>query len=330
MGKLPIEVLEKTMLRLGGASSDRVVTRPKPGLDFAAIRMGGGFLVVSADPITGVSGNIGRYAINVSANDVATSGNRPQFAETVVLMPEGSSAKDVAAMARQIHEAARAIGVAVVGGHTEVTPGFARPILAVTVFSYVKSYVSSDGARSGDSIMMTKEAGLEGTAEIAFERGLVPSGVGEETLRRAQGFVSKVSVVEEAVAAFRTGKVHAMHDCTEGGVLGAVYEMSLASRMGFLMRERSVPVAPETAAICRSISIDPLRLIGSGSLLLAVEPGSEAMVERALQGICRVTKIGELTKGKRVLLKRNGSESHLTEAPLDELWAVLGRPSSAR
>jgi len=318
-------VLEETVLKMTGQSSASIVTRPKAGLDFAAIRVGTGFMVVSADPITGVSEKIGEYAINVSANDVATSGNRPQFAETVVLLPEGSGRESVREIAAQVDRASKRLGIALVGGHTEVTPGLRRPIVVVTVFSYVRKYVTSADARVGDAIMMTKTAGLEGSAVLASERGLLRGKIREATLKQASKLLSEISIVEEATAAYGTGFVHAMHDCTEGGVLGAAFEMSLASGVGFELQERLVPVAPPTKKICAQLSIDPLKLIGSGSVLLSVRAGREEKLERVLRRTCRVTRIGEFTQRKRVIVRREGRTESVRTAPDDELWRVLGR-----
>jgi hydrogenase expression/formation protein HypE len=327
VGKLPINVLRDKVLGMTGRESKDVVTPPKAGLDFAAIRVGRGFMVVSADPITGVASQIGEYAIKVSANDVATSGNRPQFAESVVLLPEGSSADDVGRVAAQMDLAAKRLGIAIVGGHTEVTPGLHKPIVAVTAFSFVKDYVSSEGALEGDSIMLTKTAGLEGTAVLASEgiglKGRVPA----KTLGKARRFLGRMSIVDDAVEAYGTGVVHAMHDCTEGGVLGAVFEMSVASGLGFVLKEAAVPVAPETKAICARYAIDPLRLLGSGSLLLAVEHGKEVKVAKALASVCQVTTIGQFRKGRRVTIAKGGVERLVRESPSDELWRVLADSS---
>ncbi|MGD1055278.1 MAG: AIR synthase-related protein [Nitrososphaerales archaeon] len=316
--------MKSTVLRMTGTQSDAVITPPKAGLDFAAVKLGNRYMIVSADPITGVSENIGHYAINVSANDVATSGSRPQFAESVVLLPDGSSAKDVGDVARQMHRAARNLGITIVGGHTEVTPGLGFPIVVATVFSFVERYVSSRDARTGDAIMMTKSAGIEGTAALARHSSLTGK-VPARVILRALGFHKKISVVEDSVAAFQTGFVRAMHDCTEGGVLGAVFEMSLASDLGFTLREDEVPVARETRTICETLSLDPLRLIGSGSVLLSVERGREAQVAKALDSVCRVTIIGEFTRGSRVLVKKDGEEEVIRSAPEDELWHALGQ-----
>lgn len=324
-GKIPIEVLESTVLRMTGARSSAVQTPPRAGLDFAAVRVGGRFMLVSADPITGVSKDIGNYAVKVSANDVATSGNRPQFAESVILLPERSTRADIRTIARQIHETARRLGIAIVGGHTEVTPHLDHPIVVITAFAFAKSFVTSGDAKDGDTIMMTKTAGIEGTAELVRE-GLVPGRTDASLMGRARSMINDIGITEEAMSAFGTGRVHAMHDCTEGGVLGAVYEMSLASGLGFRLEEQAVPIAPETREVCSRLSIDPLRLIGSGSLILAVERGKEEDVESALRPVSMVTRIGRFQRGARLLYTKAGESVAVDAAPEDELWRVLGRP----
>jgi hydrogenase expression/formation protein HypE len=324
-GKVPIDVLENTVLRLTGFEGAGVSTPAAAGLDFAAVKAGNGYIVISADPVTGVEEKIGVHAVNVSANDVATSGNRPRFAESVVLLPEGSRTGYLRAIAGQIHSTAKHLGISVVGGHTEVTPGLRNPIVTVTAFSFVRNYVSARDAEEGDVLMMTKTAGIEGTAAIA---GAIRSwsDVSARTIINARRFVERMSIVEEAVAGYETGAVHAMHDCTEGGLVGAVFEMALASELGVVLNEDAVPVAPETRELCEAASIDPLRLIGSGSLLLAVKKGEEDRVARALKKFCVVTSVGEFTGGRRVVASDAGRERVVESAPEDELWRLLGRP----
>lgn len=323
LGKLPLNVLTDTVLKMTGASSNDVLTGPSAGGDFAVLKTKGGFLLVSSDPITGVSGNIGWYAVNVGANDIATSGNRPQFMQSVMLLPEKVTEAGVLRIVRQVDSAAKSLGISVVGGHTEVTPGLDRPILAVTAFSFVDKFVTSAEAREGDTILMTKTAGLEGTAVIAREAAKLGAELEKGLAKRAAALEGSLSVVDEAVTAFGTGRPAAMHDCTEGGVLGAVYEMSLASGLGFELEEKLVPVAPETRELSRKLRLDPLKLIGSGSLLISVGKGHEMEVLRALKPICRVTRIGKFTKKGRVLVRDDGSTERLSTAPTDELWRVL-------
>ncbi|HKT22096.1 MAG TPA: AIR synthase-related protein [Nitrososphaerales archaeon] len=309
-GKIPISVLNSTFLRLTGAASTAIATPPLAGLDFAAIRVDGRYMLVSADPVTGVVDEIGRYAISVSANDIATSGSRPQFAESVVLLPEEADVGIARRIAVQMHRESKRLGMSIVGGHTEVTPGLARPIVAVTAFTFVDAYVSSRDAKEGDVIIMTKTAGLEGTSVLGGAGRLLDS----------------ISVVDEAVAAYGTGSVHAMHDCTEGGVLGAVFEMSVASGLGFELEAAKVPVSSETRSLCRRLGIDPLKLIGSGALLLAVAPGKARKVIEELSPMCRVTAIGRFTRKGRHLVDLEGRKAVVREAPEDELWRVLSRP----
>ena len=315
---------------MNGAASRDIVLPPGVGVDFGVIKMVGGYLIVSSDPVTGVTDRIGWYAVNVSANDVATSGNRPRFLQSIMLLPRKTTISLVRRISSEMHETARGLGISIVGGHTELTPGLDKPIVVTTAFCYARSFVSAADAKMGDSIMMTKTAGIEGTAILAGS--LLASGMKADRrlLGRAKRFNERMSVVEEAERAFRTGKVRAMHDCTEGGVLGSMYEMAVASKLGFLVSEAEIPVAEETAVICAALKANPLKLISSGSLLLAVKPGGELEVERALAAIgTRVTKIGRFMRGKRVLLREDGREERIETAATDEIWRLETRLGSS-
>jgi hydrogenase expression/formation protein HypE len=326
LGKLSPEVLEKYLLSMTGAVSRDLVVAPSLGVDFGVVRHGRTKLIVSSDPVTGVKDRVGWYAVNVNANDVATSGNRPQFLQSIILLPEGASVRDVARISSEIHRTASALGITVVGGHTELTPGLRRPIVAMTAFAFADTYVTAADARDGDTIVLTKTAGVEGTAICASDSAALARKVDPVTVKRALGFLKRLSIVSEAAACYATGEVHAMHDCTEGGVLGAVYEMSRASGLGFELEEASIPVAPETAAVCSALMIDPLKLIGSGALLVAVRRGGERDAVKAVEGAgSRATVIGRFTKGRRVLVHRNGVEEEITDAPTDEIWKLIGR-----
>ncbi len=325
LGKVPISLLNETVLRMTGARSRALLTGPRAGVDFAAIKVSGGYMIVSSDPVTGVASGIGSYAVTVSANDVATSGNLPEFIGSVILLPEGSTEKDLRAIAADMDRTAKRLGVAIVGGHTEVTPGLKRPIVSVTAFSFVKNFVSSEMAREGDAIMMTKTAGLEGTAVLASELKRAGQQLPARLAAKSRRLEDKISIVGEAVRAFKTGSVHAMHDCTEGGVLGAAYEMSLASGLGFELWESAIPVASETREVCSRLSLDPLKLIGSGSLLIAVPLRSRDRIRGALKGVAPVAEVGRFTRSGRHLLLRNGRERVVRTAPVDELWRRLPR-----
>lgn len=321
LGKLPPEVLRRYILRMTGASSKDLVLPPSFGLDFGVVRLRDGFLIVSSDPVTGVVSNIGWHAVVVSANDVSTSGSRPQFMQSVILLPERADEESVREVSSQIAGAARRLRISIVGGHTELTPGLARPILVTTAFALADSFITAAGAEAGDTMMLTKSAGIEGTAILAGEAA--KRGMDSGIARRSSMFMERMSVVDEAEKAFSTGFVHAMHDCTEGGVIGAIYEMSVASGTGFEAYERKIPVAKETMAVCSTLGVDALRLIGSGALVLAVANGREEAVRKALQAIgVPATPIGKFVEGRRVLTREGGRRTLIRTSPTDELWKI--------
>jgi hydrogenase maturation factor len=225
-----------------------------------------------------------------------------------------------------MHRTAKGLGIAIVGGHTELSPGLHRPIVVTTAFAVADSYVTAAGAREGDTLMMTKTAGVEGTAilgtDARFNRRL-----DRETVSGSKSFFERLSVVDEADSAYRTGVVHAMHDCTEGGVLGALYEMATASGLGLEVARADIPISKETKKICSALGVDPLKLISSGTLLIALEAGEEARVSEALASVgSHATPIGRFKKGKVVLTGRRSEV--VTGPPKDEIWRVheeLGR-----
>jgi hydrogenase expression/formation protein HypE len=324
LGKLPPQVMEKYLFGMTGARSTKIVVEPSLGLDFGVVKLGGGkgrYLIVSSDPITGVRERAGWYAVNVSANDVATSGRRPEFMQSVILLPEEATERDVGRLSSEMHRTAERLGIAIVGGHTELSPGLHRPIVVTTAFAVADSYVTAAGARSGDTLMMTKTAGVEGTAILGTDASF-NKGLDKETVSGAAGHFERLSVVDEAVAAYETGVVHAMHDCTEGGVLGALYEMATASGQGLEVDEKDIPVSKETRRICSALGVDPLKLISSGTLLIAVKKGEEQVVSEAVASVgSRATAIGRFRKGK-VALTRNGLKEEVSGPPSDEIWRL--------
>jgi hydrogenase maturation factor len=311
-----------------GAPSPEVVLGPRFGVDFAALRVGGQYLIVASDPVTGVEEGLGWYAVNVCANDVATSGTRPRFLEVVLLFPEDADEALIETVSSQVHQAARELGIAVVGGHTELTPGLKRPIVVATAFTYTARYISAQNARVGDLIAMTKTVAIEGTSILARALGhrLREAGVSPDLIEEGSRMRAELSVVAEAEAAFGTGGVRAMHDTTEGGLLGAVSEMAEASGTGFHIYEERVPVAPATRAICQALRVDPLRLIGSGSLLMALDPARAEAVLQQLRGQgYQAAIIGEFTApGERSLTLTSGRTITIEEVVVDELWRLAG------
>lgn len=311
---------------MSGSPSKKLVMPPAIGVDFGVVELSPGYLIVSSDPVTGVEKRIGWYAVNVSANDVATSGNRPEFIQSVILLPEDASERAVKELSAEIHSTAKELRITIVGGHTELTPRLKRPIVITTAFAFTRSYVTAADARDGDALMMTKTAGVEGTAILGSRFAKSPSKEERGLHRATERFFSLLSVVKEAETSFRTGAVHAMHDCTEGGVLGAAYEMAYASKLGLRIFENRVPVAPETKEVCSILRVNPLKLISSGTLLLAVKAGEEPRVSRKLSGMgVRSAVIGKFVGRARIWVRTNGTQTKMDSPGTDEIWRILGK-----
>lgn len=327
-GKLPPELLAK-LLRHRGAEDRRVILGPRLGEDAALVRVGGRTIVLKTDPVTYASDMIGWYAVHVNANDVATRGATPAWFQACVLLPEGSDDGLVEDIFRQISKACKQLGVAVTGGHTEVTPGIDHPIVVGDMHGLVERGrpVLTSGARAGDAIVLTKGAGIEGTALIAREkRRELEKILGAPLLKRASGFLTRpgLSVVPEAMIALEHG-VSAMHDPTEGGVAMGITELATASRKSAEVHAQLVKVHRETSSICDHYGIDPMGLLGSGALLATFKPASAKRYVAHLgeMGIAS-SIIGEVLPGrKRPVLVRDGVTTPLSSSERDEVLRVL-------
>ncbi len=319
------------MLRRLGAGDPDVLVGPSYGEDAAIVAFGGGLLALHSDPITAAGRLAGWLSVHVASNDVAVSGARPRWASVVVLLPEGAGRGELEEVVSQVDEAAREVGVSVVGGHTEVAPGLRSPIVVSTVVGEVVRATPTAAARPGDVVVMTKTAAVEGTAVLAtdYRERLEAAGVPAGVLERAAAYYRRVSVVREALALARRGLARAMHDPTEGGILGGVSELAHASRVRVVVYEERIPVAPETAAVTRPLGVDPLRLLASGSLIASVPRAlqDEALEALSLLGV-EATVIGEVEEGEpgAVLVRRDGSREELPRQVPDEIYRLAGSP----
>lgn len=332
LGKVPVEVLTGIVFQYLGAKREEVTLGPSAGIDGAIIDLGDTSIIVSMDPITGAVERIGWLAVHVNANDIATFGVKPAFFSSCILLPEDADEHIVQVICSQMNDAALALGVSIIGGHCEVTPGINSPILIGCMIGFTKkgNYVTAAGAKPGDKIILTKSAGIEGTAILATDcfNDLKGLGVSEELLKSAQGFFKKISVVEDGITAFQAGGVHAMHDPTEGGVIGGVHEMADASKLGFIIFEDKIPVAEETRHICDALGINPLMLISSGAMLIAadgcyVEKIIKKLQERSIP--CSI--IGEFVEpfNKRIIVRKDGRIERIPRPKCDHLWLAINK-----
>ncbi len=299
-GKLPPDVLARLLERIP-RGDPRVVVGPRVGEDAAVLDFGDRYLVVSADPVTFTAERIGWYAVQVNANDLATLGARPRWFLVTLLLPDSDPALAESIFA-DVLAACAELGVTLCGGHTEITPGLDRPIVAGQMLGEVEKeqLVRKQRICPGDAVLLTRGVALEGTAILAREKaGQLAGHLDAEVLGRARDLLFRpgISVVADALAAAAAAPVHGMHDPTEGGLQGGLYELAQAAGSGLAVERARIPVLPETAALCRALELDPLRLIASGSLLIVVaEPDADRVQQALAARGTPVARIGRMTR----------------------------------
>ena len=288
VGKLPAGTLQ-AILERHAVKDPRVIVGPRVGEDAAVIDMGDRYLIATSDPITFATGDVGWYALQVNANDVAVRGARPRWFLATILLPEGrTSDEEVSALFAQLHEACEEMDVSLVGGHTEITYGLDRPIVAGTMLGEVAKdkLVTTGGAQVGDAVVMTKGVPLEGAAIIAREKEdeLRARGIPGSVIRKAKSFLRApgLSVLPEAEIACELATVHAMHDPTEGGIATALHELADAAGVGLRIDRDRVMLLPEGRVLCEAFGLDPLGTIASGALLMTLAPAEAGVVIHAL------------------------------------------------
>ncbi|MHA1593246.1 MAG: AIR synthase family protein [Candidatus Baldrarchaeia archaeon] len=329
-GKVSDELLRRIVFKHLGAPSSRLLVPPGVGVDAAVIDRNSNIIVVSTDPITGAVEDIGWLAVHINANDVACHGGVPRWFFATILLPEWADEELLERIMKQMDSAAKELGVTIAGGHTEVTPGLDRPIVVGVMIGEVErgtEYVSTTNAEPGDMIIMTKGAGVEGTAILATERERdLRKYLDKSLIERAKSFKNMISVVREALTAIRCGGVKAMHDPTEGGVLGGLHEVCDASGTGFIVESEKIKIYDETMKICRIFEIDPLRLISSGTLLIIAKKKSAGKIVESLRSIgVDAEIIGYIVddKRRRFLVRRDGKCKKAPRPVQDHLWIAL-------
>ena len=292
-GKLDSDLLKEIVFDKITYRSDDVKVRPGIGEDCALIGFGDYDCVMSTDPISSTVSDIGRLAIHITCNDIASNGIQPLGIMLACMLPEGTTDDDVREIMDQAASAAALVGVEIIGGHTEITPSVKQPLIVSTAIGKAPAGASQSGndMEPGDYIMVTKSVGLEGTGIIACDHedelkaASAEDGgriISDDEIAAAKSMLDLVSVVPEGVAAGKVG-THGMHDITEGGVLGAIWEMCQISGTGAEVWEEAMPVRPETAKICSLFDVDPLRLISSGSMIIIVPKDKKSEMEEAMK-----------------------------------------------
>ena len=329
VGKLPPDVLDN--LLKSASSHPRLVVGPKIGEDAAVIDMGDRYLIAKSDPITFVEHHIGRYAVHVNANDIACMGATPLWFLMTLLLPEGRA--DEAMINRiwkEVENTCDDMDITICGGHTEITSGLEFPILSGHMLGEVskENLVRGADAQVDDLILLTRPIPVEGTAILADAKyDFLKNHMDVEILENAKKTLESpgISVVAQALAAAGTGQVHAMHDPTEGGLATGIHEMAEAAGLGVIVEENNIPISFEGGKICKALNLDPLGVITSGALLLAVPAeGEETVRETLMETGAMSVQIGRLcAPDSGVMIRRDGKTSPLRRFDSDEISKVL-------
>lgn len=276
IGKLDNDMLNNLILSKFKHNRSEVICSPRVGVDCAAVDLGGRLAVLSTDPITSATGNLGTLTVHVSCNDAAAAGAEPIGLLVTLLIPPHATQEEIGRVADELSAAADAANVEIIGGHTEVTEAVTRMVACATVLAKAGpgGVIEPGGMKDGDDLVLTKWAGLEGTAVIAEDHADRLAVLTAEERKEARDMIHLVSVVKEGLYAAAHGAT-AMHDVTEGGVLGAAWEMAEASGKGIVIDKNAIPIRQVTGKICRAVGIDPLRLLSSGAMLIACPDGQK-------------------------------------------------------
>jgi hydrogenase expression/formation protein HypE len=323
-GKLPPELLRGLVLGRLGARRTETIVGATLGVDAAAVAIDADWAcVLTTDPITTATSGAGRLAVHVVCNDLAAMGAEPLGLLATLLFPAGVTPATIEALSVEIDATARELNVEVLGGHTEVAPGLTAPLVVMSGVGTARRdrLLTAAGARPGDAVVLTKAAGLEGSHILANDLANRLGHLPPEVLEEARGYAAELSVVPEARLAVEFGAT-AMHDPTEGGVVGAAWEMAEASGCGFRIHVDRIVVRDATRLICDALGVDPLRLIASGALLVACHDGT-AMVDGLRQKGLEAAVIGEFAVGERQLIHPNGHTEVVDHLDRDELYRVL-------
>lgn len=292
------------------------------GEDCAVINFGDYECVISTDPITGASKNLGRLAVHINCNDIASCGVEPLGILVTILAPEGTTIEEINNVMKQIDEETSKINVEILGGHTEVTRAVNQIVVSCTVLgkTIAGKAVSTKGAQVDDDLIVTKYLAIEGTNILVNDyRELFENVLTKEEISEAENLIGKISVIEEGNIAGKFG-VNSMHDITEGGILGALWEMVEASGLGFEVYEENMPVKEITQKVCSQLKIDPLKLISSGSMLISTKDG-KALVKLLMEKGINAKIIGNITKEKGILV-RKGKKDIIPPPERDELFNI--------
>ncbi len=343
IGKVSSEIFDEVILPHLGRKRPEILVGPRHGVDVGVVDLGNGqVMVATTDPIFVVPPygweRSGWFAVHILASDASTSGIRPSYITMDLNLPLSITRDEFEAMWTVMHRECDRIGMAIITGHTGRYEGCEYPMIGgatVICIGPGDRYVTPNMARPGDAILITKGAAIEaaGLFAVTFPRQ-VAERYGEDAAREAEKIFWQMSVVEDALTAVEAGVrgngVTAMHDATECGVWGGLFEVAQASGVGAVIDKEKIIVQDAVRKVCDLFGIDPYSSISEGTLILTCRPHKSQEVVRRLsdKGI-PVSVVGEIVErrqGMRVF--ENGISHELIHPKVDPFWSAFGKAAS--
>ena len=324
-GKLPNNLLEDIIFKHIKYKRKEILTGAGVGEDNALVDFGENVAILSTDPITGAVNDIGRLSIEVSVNEVSASGGEAIGALMTILAPRGTRHSELEHIMKDAGEAASRLDVEIMGGHTEITDAVNKIVISTTVIGKIKKIdmPKIKDIKKGYKVLMTKSTGIEGTSIILKDyEHFFKDKMDIEKIKEGQAYGQKISVKEEGEIG---GEIHInyMHDITEGGLLGAVWEAHKAIKKGIKIDEDKIPISDITKEMSAILEIDPLRLISSGSMLIV---GEEAkliqLIDKLNQKGISSSIIGEVI-GSGIFIESDGRVKTIEAPKADELYKAI-------
>lgn len=321
-GKLKESILKRSILKQLHHRREEIITRPCIGGDYGAFTVKEDEIVVlSTDPITLAEEDIGTFAIYTACNDVACSGATPIGVLVSILLPTSSNEQQLKDLIKQLENACEVCYIDILGGHTEVTRAVKMPIITVTAVGTVKKeeQLHSSNVKVGMDIIATKWVGLEGTAILAKEHETeLRTRYARPFIDKAKVFSQMMSILPEAAIARKSGAC-AMHDVSEGGIFGALWELAESSNVGLEIDLKKIPIKQETVEICEFFDINPYKIVSGGCLLIATNDGNAMVRELQKEGIHAVV-IGKATDNNDRVLINEDERRFLETTQTDEMY----------
>jgi len=324
VGKISPEKLLEYVLPYKGKNRSEVICNASLGRDCGIIDCREDLIALTCDPITGTTTHIGSFAVYVVANDLICAGAEPVGLLISLILPPQSEDNQIQFIMRDVDRTSQELGIAVLGGHTEISDVVNRILVHCSGIGRVKRDTIPDVTKvqPGDSILITKGAGIEGTAILAnLYSDRLMNQFGSGFVQKAKDFIHLLSVVPEGKVALNHD-IHCLHDATEGGLLGALWEVCAGQNLGFTVYEQNIHLHPETKRICNTFQVDPLKLISSGTLIVFT-PNPEPLLQDFRQQNISAFQIGIITNSpEKILVRSNGLKEEITDCPWDELWRM--------